>query len=120
MQTTLAAWPKMPSFCPGESCPEIMPEEAYKGGAAVVGTGRSDLPNQINNVLGTRYFSRRPYVVDMPPNYTRMKIAAAMAIRSNHGRKYQPGDNGVPETLNMTVGPKVAKAVFKGSWPDRL
>ena len=32
--------------------PEIMPEDAYEGGAAIVGTGRSDLPNQVNNVLG--------------------------------------------------------------------
>ena len=106
-------------FALANPIPEIMPEEAYKGGAAVVGTGRSDLPNQINNVLAFPGIFRGALDGHARRITTRMKIAAAMAIANaveNIDR-----DNIVPETLDMTVGPKVAKAVFEAIQPeDRL
>ena len=106
-------------FALANPVPEIMPEEAYKGGAAVVGTGRSDLPNQINNVLAFPGIFRGALDGHARRITTRMKIAAAMAIANaveNIDR-----DNIVPETLDMTVGPKVAKAVFEAIQPeDRL
>jgi len=106
-------------FALANPVPEIMPEEAYKGGAAVVGTGRSDLPNQINNVLAFPGIFRGALDGHAHRITTRMKIAAALAIANaveNIDR-----DNIVPETLNMSVGPKVAKAVFEAIKPeDRL
>lgn len=106
-------------FALANPIPEIMPEEAYKGGAAVVGTGRSDLPNQINNVLAFPGIFRGALDGHARRITTRMKIAAAMAIAN--AVKNIDRENIVPETLDMTVGPKVAKAVFEAIQPeDRL
>jgi len=106
-------------FALANPVPEIMPEEAYKGGGAVVGTGRSDLPNQINNVLAFPGIFRGALDGHARRISTRMKIAAALAIANaveNIDR-----NNIVPETLDMSVGPKVAKAVFEAIKPeDRL
>lgn len=62
--------------------PEIMPEDAYEGGAAIVGTGRSDLPNQVNNVLGFPGIFRGALDARAPRITMEMKIAAANAIAS--------------------------------------
>jgi malate dehydrogenase (oxaloacetate-decarboxylating) len=106
-------------FALANPIPEIMPEEAYKGGAAVVGTGRSDLPNQINNVLAFPGIFRGALDGHARRITTRMKIAAAMAIAN--AVEHIDRENIVPETLDMSVGPKVAKAVFEAIRPeDRL
>lgn len=89
--------------------PEIMPEEAYAGGAAIVGTGRSDFPNQVNNVLAFPGVFRGALDVRAPQITLKMKLAAAYAIAkcvSNPTR-----DNIIPSSLNEKVAYEVAKAV---------
>lgn len=91
--------------------PEIMPEEAYKGGAAVVGTGRSDLPNQINNVLGFPGIFRGALDAKARVITPKMKYAAAKAIAKcihNHELRH---DLIIPATLNQRVAFDVAEAV---------
>lgn len=106
-------------FALANPVPEIMPEEAYEGGAAVVGTGRSDLPNQINNVLAFPGIFRGALDGHARRITTRMKIAAALAIAE--AVEHIDRENIVPETLDMSVGPKVAKAVLDAIRPeDRL
>jgi len=91
--------------------PEIMPEEAYKGGAKVVGTGRSDLPNQINNVLGFPGIFRGALDAKAKVITPRMKIAAARAIaKCIHNHELHPGLI-IPATLNQRVAFDVAEAV---------
>ena len=91
--------------------PEIMPEEAYKGGAKVVGTGRSDLPNQINNVLGFPGIFRGALDAKAKVITPKMKYAAAKAIaRCIHNHELRP-DLIIPATLNQRVAFDVAEAV---------
>lgn len=89
--------------------PEIMPEEAYKGGAAIVGTGRSDLPNQVNNVLGFPGIFRGALDARAPRITPAMKLAAAYAIAD-----YIPNPTReaiIPASLQEQVAWKVAEAV---------
>ena len=89
--------------------PEIMPEEAYKGGALVVGTGRSDFPNQVNNVLAFPGI----FLGAMQGKASRitlaMKFAAAEAIASCV--KDVRYDQIIPHALDESVAKAVAKAV---------
>ena len=89
--------------------PEIMPQEAFRGGAAVVGTGRSDLPNQINNVLAFPGILRGALDARAERITTRMKVAAGFAI-SELVPEPSP-DEIIPYALNTEVVPAVAKAV---------
>ena len=89
--------------------PEILPEEAMRGGAAVVGTGRSDMPNQINNVLAFPGIMRGALDVRAERITTRMKVAAGFAI-SDLVPEPTP-DEIIPYALNKDVVPAVAKAV---------
>ena len=89
--------------------PEIMPQEAFRGGAAVVGTGRSDLPNQINNVLAFPGILRGALDARAERITTRMKVAAGFAI-SELVPEPSP-DEIIPYALNAEVVPAVAKAV---------
>lgn len=89
--------------------PEIMPEEAFRGGAAVVGTGRSDMPNQINNVLAFPGILRGALDARAERITTRMKVAAGFAI-SELIPEPTP-DEIIPYALNTEVVPAVAKAV---------
>ncbi len=93
--------------------PEIMPEEAYKGGALVVGTGRSDLPNQVNNVLGFPGIFRGALDARAKRITPKMKLAAAYAIADCI--KYPNAMEVIPATLNMNVATKVAEAVKKAA-----
>lgn len=89
--------------------PEIMPEEAYKGGAAIVGTGRSDLPNQVNNVLGFPGIFRGALDARAKRITPAMKLAAAYAIADfipNPTRQ-----SIIPASLQEQVAWKVADAV---------
>ena len=91
--------------------PEIMPDEAKRGGAKVVGTGRSDLPNQINNVLAFPGVLRGTLDVRADRITMSMKIAAATAIA---GLIATPtADEIIPHTLDSRVVPAVAEAVSK-------
>lgn len=89
--------------------PEIMPEEAMKGGAAVVGTGRSDLPNQVNNVLGFPGIFRGALDARASVISPSMKLAAAYAI-AGFIRNPRP-EQIIPATLNERVAYRVADAV---------
>jgi len=89
--------------------PEIMPEEAYKGGAAIVGTGRSDLPNQVNNVLGFPGIFRGALDARAKSISPGMKLAAAYAIADSVAKPEK--ELIIPATLNERVAWKVAEAV---------
>ncbi|MEL6588690.1 MAG: NADP-dependent malic enzyme [Bacteroidota bacterium] len=91
--------------------PEIMPEEAYKGGAAVVGTGRSDLPNQVNNVLGFPGIFRGALDARASRITADMKLAAAEAIAQSVRPQDLTKDHVIPSSLNEKVAYNVAKAV---------
>ncbi len=89
--------------------PEIMPEEAYAGGAAIVGTGRSDMPNQVNNVLGFPGIFRGALDARAKRITPAMKLAAAIAIADH--LKEPTRDYIIPATLDEAVAWKVAHAV---------
>lgn len=89
--------------------PEIMPEEAYKGGAAIVGTGRSDMPNQVNNVLGFPGIFRGALDARAKIISPKMKLAAAHAIADSV--KNPSKENIIPSALNERVAYAVADAV---------
>jgi len=89
--------------------PEIMPDEARKGGAAIVGTGRSDFPNQVNNVLAFPGIFRGALDVGASRITAAMKIAAAHALADTVTNPSP--DHIIPEPLDRTVAPKVAMAV---------
>jgi malate dehydrogenase (oxaloacetate-decarboxylating) len=91
--------------------PEIMPEEARAGGAMVVGTGRSDMPNQINNVLAFPGIVRGALDIRASRITTGMKIASAKAI-ANLVPEPTP-DEIIPYCLNTQVVPAVADAVSR-------
>jgi len=108
--------PKSIIFALANPIPEIMPKEAYAGGAAIVGTGRSDLPNQVNNVLGFPGIFRGALDVRAPQISPSMKLAAAFAIA---GCVSEPShDNIIPATLNEEVAYKVAEAVKKAAMKE--
>lgn len=90
--------------------PEIMPDEAFRGGARVVGTGRSDLPNQINNVLAFPGILRGALDARATHITTRMKVAAGDAIASLIPEPTP--DEIIPYALNKDVVPAVRKAVM--------
>lgn len=103
-------------FALANPTPEIMPEEAYKGGAAIVGTGRSDLPNQVNNVLGFPGIFRGALdarATHITPN---MKLAAAYAIAESISSPSK--DMIIPPALDEIVAYKVAKAVKEAALKD--
>jgi malate dehydrogenase (oxaloacetate-decarboxylating) len=89
--------------------PEIMPDAAKRGGAIVVGTGRSDLPNQINNVLAFPGVLRGALDAKAKRVTTNMKVAAGHAI-AELVEEPTP-DEIIPYALNTSVVPAVAQAV---------
>lgn len=100
-------------FALANPVPEIMPEEAYKGGAAVVGTGRSDLPNQVNNVLGFPGVFRGALDAKAKVISPSMKLAAAYAIA--RCVKKPSRECVIPPCLSLEVAKEVAKAVKKAA-----
>ncbi|WP_028519907.1 NAD(P)-dependent malic enzyme [Ruminococcus flavefaciens] len=95
--------------------PEIMPEEAKAAGAAVVGTGRSDFPNQINNVLAFPGIFRGALDVRASDINDAMKIAAAKAIASFVTDDKLSADYIIPSALDKSVAQAVAKAVAQAA-----
>ena len=95
--------------------PEIMPDEAKAAGAAVVGTGRSDFPNQINNVLAFPGIFRGALDVRARDINDEMKIAAAKAIAGFVTDDKLSADYIIPSALDKTVAQAVAKAVAKAA-----
>ncbi|MDR0838710.1 MAG: NAD-dependent malic enzyme [Oscillospiraceae bacterium] len=90
--------------------PEIMPDAAKSAGAAIVGTGRSDFPNQINNVLAFPGIFRGALDVRASDINDEMKLAAAYALHGLAKERLSP-DYILPEAFDPRVGPAVAKAV---------
>ncbi len=99
-------------FALANPTPEIMPEEAKKGGAKIIATGRSDFPNQVNNCLAFPGIFRGALDVRAKKITDDMKIAASEAIASladeNLSETYI-----IPDGLDLRVPIKVAKAVAK-------
>ena len=95
--------------------PEIMPDLAMKAGAAVVGTGRSDFPNQINNVLVFPGVFRGAFDVRARDINEEMKIAASKAIAALISDEELSADNIIPKAFDKRVGPAVAKAVAEAA-----
>ena len=91
--------------------PEIMPDEAKKGGAMVVGTGRSDFPNQVNNVLVFPGIFRGALDARSPVINNAMKLAAAKALAGSVPSNELSTDKILPHPLDRTVAPMIAKAV---------
>ncbi len=100
-------------FALANPTPEIMPEEAYKGGAAIVGTGRSDMPNQVNNVLGFPGIFRGALDARAKRITPQMKLAAAYAIADCVA--YPSKMEVIPASLNINVASRVAEAVRKAA-----
>lgn len=95
--------------------PEIMPEEALNSGAAVVGTGRSDFQNQINNVLAFPGIFRGALDCRASDINEAMKIAAARALASLISDDELAADYIIPKAFDERVGPTVAAAVAKAA-----
>ena len=95
--------------------PEIMPELAKAAGAAVVGTGRSDFPNQINNVLAFPGIFRGALDVRASDINDEMKIAAAKAIAGLVTPEELRPDYILPAAFDPRVGPAVAAAVAEAA-----
>jgi len=94
--------------------PEILPEEAKKAGAAVVGTGRSDFENQVNNVLGFPGIFRGALDVRATDINEAMKLASAHALAESVGDRLAC-DFVIPEAFDERVAPSVAAAVAKAA-----
>ena len=98
-------------FAMANPVPEIMPEEALAGGAAVVGTGRSDYPNQINNVLVFPGIFKGALSVRAREITESMKEKAAFAIAAMIPEDQLNAENIIPSALDKSVADAVAKAV---------
>ena len=101
-------------FTMANPVPEIMPELALAAGAAVVGTGRSDFPNQINNVLAFPGIFRGALDVRASDINDAMKLAAARALAELVGDRLSP-DYIIPEAFDPRVCPAVAAAVAQAA-----
>ena len=95
--------------------PEIMPELAKKAGARIVCTGRSDFPNQVNNLLAFPGIFRGALDVRATDINTEMKIAAATAIASLISEEELSEDNIIISPFDKRVAPRVASAVAQAA-----
>ena len=101
-------------FAMANPVPEIMPDVALEAGAAVVGTGRSDFPNQINNMMAFPGVFRGALDVRARDINDEMKLAAAYALADLVGDDLAP-DHIVPEGFDTRITPAVAKAVAQAA-----
>ena len=102
-------------FACANPTPEIFPEDAKAGGAAVVSTGRSDFPNQINNVLAFPGIFRGAFDVRASDINEEMKLAAADALSGLISAEELSADYIIPKAFDPRVGPTVAKAVAEAA-----
>ena len=102
-------------FAMANPVPEIYPDEAKEGGAKVVATGRSDFPNQINNVLAFPGIFRGAFDVRAKDINDEMKIAAANALADLITDEELSPDYIIPKAFDKRVGPAVAKAVAEAA-----
>jgi len=104
-------------FAMANPTPEIMPEDALAAGASIVGTGRSDYPNQINNVLAFPGIFKGALMARAATISTEMKLAAAYAIARSVENPTK--DMVIPSALDTSLGDVVAKAVEQAVYKDR-
>lgn len=102
-------------FACANPTPEIFPDEAKVGGAKVVATGRSDFPNQINNVLAFPGIFRGAFDVRARDINDEMKIAAAKALAGLISEEELNADYIIPAAFDERVGGTVAKAVAEAA-----
>ncbi len=102
-------------FACANPTPEIFPEDAKAGGAAVVSTGRSDYPNQVNNVLAFPGIFRGTFDVRASDINEEMKMAAAMAIAGLISEEELSADYIIPAAFDPRVGKAVAQAVAQAA-----
>ena len=102
-------------FACANPTPEIFPEEAKAGGAAVIATGRSDFPNQINNVLAFPGIFRGTFDVRARDINEEMKMAAAEALAGLISQEELSAEYIIPKAFDKRVGPAVAQAVARAA-----
>ena len=102
-------------FACANPTPEIFPDEAKAGGARVVSTGRSDFPNQINNVLAFPGIFRGAFDVRAKDINDEMKLAAAEALAGLISDEELNEDYIIPKAFDKRVGQTVAKAVAEAA-----
>ena len=102
-------------FACANPTPEIFPEDAKAGGARVIATGRSDFPNQINNVLAFPGIFRGTFDVRASDINEEMKMAAAQALADLISDEELNEDYIIPAAFDKRVGPAVAKAVAEAA-----
>ena len=102
-------------FAMANPTPEIMPDEAIEAGASVIGTGRSDFPNQINNVLAFPGLFRGTLDVRASDINDEMKIAAAKAIAELVSDEELKAEYVIPAPFDPRVAGNVAKAVAEAA-----
>ncbi len=102
-------------FACANPTPEIFPDDAKAGGAKVIATGRSDFPNQINNVLAFPGIFRGTFDVRASDINEEMKMAAAKALAGLISDEELSPDYIIPKAFDKRVGPAVAKAVAEAA-----
>ena len=102
-------------FACANPTPEIFPDDAKAGGAKVVSTGRSDFPNQINNVLAFPGIFRGAFDVRAKEINDEMKLAAAEALAGLITDEELSSEYIIPKAFDKRVGPAVAKAVAEAA-----
>jgi len=102
-------------FACANPTPEIFPDEAKAGGARVVSTGRSDFPNQINNVLAFPGVFRGAFDVRASDINEEMKMAAAQALAGLISDEELSEEYIIPQAFDPRVGPTVARAVAEAA-----
>ncbi|MBR4971516.1 MAG: NAD-dependent malic enzyme [Oscillospiraceae bacterium] len=102
-------------FACANPTPEIFPDDAKVAGARIISTGRSDFPNQINNVLAFPGIFRGAFDVRASQINEEMKLAAAYAIASMIPEEELTAENIIPKAFDRRVGPAVAKAVAEAA-----
>ena len=102
-------------FACANPTPEIFPDDAKAGGAAVIATGRSDFPNQINNVLAFPGIFRGTFDVRASDINEEMKMAAAKALADLISDDELNAEYIIPKAFDKRVGPAVAAAVAKAA-----
>jgi malate dehydrogenase (oxaloacetate-decarboxylating) len=102
-------------FAMANPVPEIMPEDAYEAGAKVVGTGRSDFPNQVNNVLAFPGIFRGALDVRARSINEEMKVAAAYAIADLIQKEELCPEYVIPAPFHPQVAPQVAREVARAA-----
>lgn len=103
-------------FACANPTPEIFPDDARAGGAAVIATGRSDFPNQINNVLAFPGIFRGAFDVRARDINEAMKVAAAEALAGLISDEELSADYIIPAAFDPRVGKAVAAAVAQAAW----